>query len=555
MTAGLKNRLVLFFIGLTIFAFTLWIISLVQARDRLSLGMSELGLFSILPLSFFAAFSLLLLTFFFTVHYESKYRSFLLIIQTILLFLFLNLSPTLIENTARFTAAYVNFRATDYISQTGYIASSATWILNWPGFSVFVSNLIQVTTLNSQLVLMIYPTFFNIALLLCLFLFFRLVLDNSEQIWIATWFVFLGNWIGQDYLSMQSLAFLMIIFILYLIFKNLNSKIRSRKWLVLLLIFFAFIISSHLLSSMIFASVLFVFFIGKRLRRFNLFAIAIILIVAWSIFCADAYLTNNLLYNLGQALNFASIFQRNLQTRIISGSELHTLVTQIRVIYTIILVCFGALGITTVLWHRRIQETDKRVLLLALSFGLLIFSFAYGGELFMRLYMFSLIPLAYFATKYFFKHKRIFVVAILFFILVTPTLVIISRYGNESIDYVPISELTGVQFIYSHVTSGSIIGSTNGADFRDLTYRQGYTLKSLYYEIFERNESNSLWVFDHSPTKESRLLCLSYESKQFFTTYAGHIDFLEELKNNATKSVIYNLVYSNPSFEVYSKQP
>jgi len=517
--------------------------------------MNELGLFSILPLSFFAAFSLLIMTFFITILYGHKYRLFLLTSQTILLILFLTLTPGLIEGTARFTAAYVNFKASDYITQTGHINPSATWILNWPSFSILVSIFAQITTIPGQFILLAYPTIFNLALFIPLFLLFRIILKDSKMIWLAIWFVFIGNWIGQDYFSMQSLAFLVIIIMLFLLFRNMNGKMKTRGWAILLLLLFFFVVSSHLLSSMLFASILIVFFITKQLPRFNLTVIAIVLIAAWSIFGAYTYLSNDLLLNFSQSLNLSTIFQRNLQSRLISGSTLHIEVTEIRVIFSAVMVGFGGLGILAVSLRRKIDQVTKQVLFLLLSIGLLLFSFAYGGELFMRLYMFSLIPLAYFSAKLFVNHKRIFFVAILFFVIVVPPFVMLSRYGNESMDYVPLSEQVGVNFLYSHSTIGYVIGGTTGGDFRDFTYRQGYHLVSLYYEIDELNESNLLWSSKHFSTNEPTFLCISYETNQFFSNYVGDDQFVTNLQINATQSVNYNLVYSNPSLSVYVNQP
>ena len=105
MIAQLRTKVDLFCSCLIVLSLALWLFSCFQARISLAGGMNELGLFSILPLSFFAAFSLLIMTFFITILYGHKYRLFLLTSQTILLILFLTLTPGLIEGTARFTAA------------------------------------------------------------------------------------------------------------------------------------------------------------------------------------------------------------------------------------------------------------------------------------------------------------------------------------------------------------------------------------------------------------------------------------------------------------------
>lgn len=223
----LKRNVLLISGALTSIALVLWLVSSIQARGNIVINMSQLGLFSILPWTFFVACSLLIFSFFVTLRFAEKYRGLLLVTQSFLLILILNLTPGIIEGTARFTSNYANFRAVDYITQTGTISPTNSWILNWPDFSILLSMFAQITTIPGQTILITYPTVFNLLLLPALYMLFRTMSNNSTLSWVGTWFFIFGNWIGQDYFSMQSLALLTAIIIFFLLFKYMNQKVHS----------------------------------------------------------------------------------------------------------------------------------------------------------------------------------------------------------------------------------------------------------------------------------------------------------------------------------------
>ncbi len=448
--------------GLVASALVLWTSSLIQARGNITNDMSQLGLFSILPLTFFAAFSLLVISFFVTLKFVDNNRALLLVTQTFLLIFFLNLTPAIVEGTARFTANYDNYRAVDYITQTGTINPSQNWILNWPDFSILLSVFAQITTIPSQFILLTYPTVFNLLLFPALYVLFKTMSNNSAAAWVSTWFIFLGNWIGQDYFSMQSLAFLIAIIIIFLLFKTMNQKVHGRQYGVLFFMLFFYIVASHFLTSLAIICVLLVFYLTRQVTRPMLLTSAICLVAAWTIFDARTYASFNLAKMIGQAFDFSLIFQKNLTSRLTTGSSSHLLASDIRVLYSIAIIAFALAGIAVTWRSKTFGKTEKRTLALLFGFGLLTFTFVYGGELFLRLYMFSLIPFAYFAAKALLGHRKIFLVGVLFFVIAAPSLFVIATYGNETMDYVPASELTGINFLFSTTTNGHVIGGLAG---------------------------------------------------------------------------------------------
>lgn len=536
---------------LTLTAFVLWLFSSLQARGIQTVSMNELGLglFSILPFSFYVAFSLLILSFFINIQSDGRYHTYLLISQTLLLILFLNLTPAIVEGTPRFTTSYLNYRPVDYISQTGHIDPYALWVHNWPGFSIVFSIFTQLTEISGNSILLAYPTIFNAVLVFPLFIFFRTILNNDKVVWLAVWFVSLANWVGQDYFSMQSYAFFVIILLLFLLFKYLNQPERRRQWALLVFLLFFYLVSSHLLSALAILAVFFVFYMFKHLSRFTLVSTFIVLVAGWTLFNAIAYVSSNLSTYVSQFLDISLIFQRNVITRLTTGSEGHVAVAEIRIIYSLAVLAFAIIGILLTIKNKKLTVTDKRVFLLLIGFCLLLFAFAYGGELFMRLYLLSLLPLGYFASRVILQNKRVFYVALLFFVIAAPSLITVAHYGNETMDYVPPSETRGVNFLYGTTTSGQVIGGLRAADFREPYYHQNYTLDS-YRDIYQGNRSSLLWIYPRPPY-EDRYLCISYETTKYFSSFAGEPQFISDIQGNITNSVSYDMLYSNPSFSIY----
>ena len=362
MLNSLKSKAQFISVALVAIAFVLWLFSSLQARSSITSNMSTLGLFSILPLPFFVAFSLLVVSFFITLKFVESNRTSLLLAQTFLVIFFLNLTPAIIEGTARFTSSYANFRAVDEITQTGTINPVQNWILNWPDFSILLSMFAQITTIPGQFILLTYPTVFNLLLFPALFSLFKTMSNNSTLASMGAWFVFFGNSIGQDYFSMQSLAFLIAILIIMLLFKSMNQKIHSRQYGLLFFILFFYIVASHFLTSLAILCVIIALHLTKQLTRPILLTSAICLVGAWAIFDASSYMTFNFVKYANQAFNFSLIFQTNIAHRLTSGSASHVLASDMRVFYSIAIVAFAIAGIALSWRSRSLGKVEKRTL-------------------------------------------------------------------------------------------------------------------------------------------------------------------------------------------------
>lgn len=533
---------------LTIVAFLLWLSSIYQAKLAIRQGIGNLGLASILPTTFFVSVSLLTVSFFVTLK-SGKQDQILLFFQTITLIFILSFTPAIIENTARFITTYSNYRSVDYISQNKHIDPSAQWIHNWPSFSIAYSALMQITALPEQMLLSIYPTFFNIALFFPLFIFFHLILDDEKLRWVSIWTFYIANWVGQDYFSMQSLGFFTFVLILFVLFKLMNSRVRTRHWCVTLILFFSLVVTSHMLSSLAVLAVIFVFFASKYFRKPVFVALFVFIFASWTTYGAATYLQWNLPRFMAEALNFELIFQANVAARV-AGSVARIMVTQIRLIFSALIVIFAFCGLVLT-WNRgKMGDVEKKILFIFLGVFLLLGFSAYGGELFMRIFLFSLVPSSYFISKGL-NLKTFFCLFAIFLIIVAPPLYMIAHHGNETLDYVPPSEIRGVEFFYNATTHGYVIGGApRSGNFRDFKYRQSYGFFSFSDSVWE-NDMLTLGWFEPRYMDWPVYVCLSYGTKEYYDFFIGKPEFAIDLSKNMTESTHYNRIYSNPSLDVY----
>ncbi len=532
-------------VTLTLASVLLWVISIFQSRALLLNGIGDSGLFSILPATYFVAFALLVLSFLLTLFYTKN--RLMLVCQTVLLIFFLNLTPSLIEGTARFSTSYNNFRALDYLLQNAHINSQAVWPLNWPSFSVLFASFSEITSIPENFLLLVYPTFFSVLLFPALYLFFKTVINETNSVWFATWFVFLANWVGQDYFSMQSLSFLIMILILYLIFKNLTIELSSWQWFTMVLLLFLYESTSHVLTSLAILSILLLLILFKQIRKPLLLFTLLFLPIFWTIYTTLPFLETNLPAYLAQVLDLVTIFEGNVANRV-SGSEGHIFVTQMRIFFALILALLAILGLLSSLKNRKFRSSnDKRMLIILIGFSLLVAAFSYGGELFQRLFLFSLIPFAYFATKLL-KYKYIICAVFLFFIVFAPSFHIIAHYGNETMDYVPYSETVGAKFFFNVAPDSAVAGF-----FRYYNYAPQYKIVSLT-QALPTNSSNTSDVTSFLLQTSYSFVCVSYFERAVALFFHGNPEFVQNIQGNLTQTSSYDLVYSNPSFDLYASK-
>jgi hydrogenase-4 membrane subunit HyfE len=303
-----------------------------------------------------------------------------------------------------------------------------------------------------------------------------------------------------------------------------------------------------MLSSLLILAVVFVFFIFKHFQKpASVFLIAAIL-ASWTVYGAAKYLQWNILSFITQALDFELVLNVNIEARV-AGSPAHVLITQARLIFSAIIAIFAFCGLILTWKRGKIGNVEKRILLILVGIFLLLPFFTYGGELFMRLFLFSLIPLSYFISKGL-NQKILLCLFAIFLIAVAPSLHIIAHYGNEISDYVPQSENKGVEFFYKATSEGYVIFHPK----RDPSYHQSYEYTPLWRTKWENN-ALSLEQGQYENLDRPRFTIISYGTREYYNFFLAEPQTIIGISRNLSESIYYNEIYSNPNFEVYIQLP
>ena len=122
-------------------------------------------------------------------------------------------TPAVLYGTLRYSWAYKHVGIVDYILRTGTVDPTigvGEIYHNWPGF--FAASALLTSLAGSPDALRIAtwaPVVFNLMNLVVLRYVYRGLTRNKRLIWLALFFFFIINWVGQDYFSPQAMAYVL----------------------------------------------------------------------------------------------------------------------------------------------------------------------------------------------------------------------------------------------------------------------------------------------------------------------------------------------------------
>jgi hypothetical protein len=479
--------------GLLALAAASWAFSLHRIRLE---HMNDLGLVSALPILFLVSLILVTVSFAIAITHRPVITSrtaILLGAHVVLLCLILYATPAFVEQVPRTSPMWRHLGVADWIDRFGVVDRSIDAYFNWPGFFVFLAALRELTGQKTLAGLAAWvPALSNLLYSLPLFALLRKGLD-TRLAWLGVWLFLCTDWIGQDYLSPQGFGYLIYLTIIAAIFVVLagpsrasalrssievlarrfarrrplaprdgvrvlaadplsrsNSGAVHRALLVVFLLeaFTAVAISHQLTPYAIVFSVAGVSLVGIPTVRALALAMTVIIFV-WFTFAATIFLTRFL---HDEFRNFGEV-QQNVSASLnqrIGGIPQHELVVNLRVLFTVVLWTVALVG---VLYRLTRGHRDLPYMVLALAPVLLVALQQYGGEIGLRIYLFSLPGVIFFVTSLFqalVSNRSAWLPALgvgaLSVALIS--LFLFARYGNERLDYFTPSEFAAVERLY-----------------------------------------------------------------------------------------------------------
>jgi hypothetical protein len=496
--------------GALVSILALWASSLHAIEPRRT---TNIGLIGALPASFYAAVALLTASFAFAI---SRPRLTWLLpahigVQVLIFFG----TMSFVEYGPRTQSAWRLAGIVDYVTQHHGIDRNIDAFFNWPGYFILQSFITQVSGLENAVDLARWaPLFFNLAYAPALLVILRTLALRERQVWVGLWLFFAGNWIGQDYLAPQAFGYLVYLTIIALLLRafppvvdaayrrawrwiplgptashlvpsgptppagaapreetGLTSPGRRAATIALVLALCASVAPSHQLTPWMIASGTAAISIAQRRFSFGLPVVMVLIAATWVVFFAGPYLSGHFSEVATAVGSVGGNVEANLGKRI-GGNAGHLLVVRARVGFTLALMLLAVVGGLR-LWRARLPV--RTIVALAIAPFLAIALQTYGGEVLLRCYLFSLPFLALAGAAALEpllqpqRSARRLVATLL--LLAVAFAFLLTRYGNEKMDFFTKEEVTAVEFLYRTAPPGArLVGVTDNVPWRFVHY-------------------------------------------------------------------------------------
>jgi hypothetical protein len=580
---------------LLLLAFFLWAISLQQVSIK---DMNDLGLISVLSPNIIAGLCILIVSFTLTLQ-RQEFRISLLALHLICIIVILYGTPNLIEGVLHFDVIYKHAGYTEYIMRTGTVDPYLDTYFNWPGFFVLSA---LTTKLSGYSTILSYagwaPVFFNIIYLGPMYIIFTSITTNRRLIWLSLLFFYITNWIGQDYFSPQGLNFFLYLVIMAIILKwfKKNPKAKSssqfrqtnrqhlsvrrgfiewleapdpfvttiqpwqRRGLLCYLIFiFGLIVYSHPLTPFFTLVSIMLLIAFRRCYPFWLPILTAFLTAAWIFIMARPFLTehvNMIVSNLGDLMG-------NVPKSITSGSfgesHLYQVVAKMRLFMTFLIWFLAFLG-----GLKRLRQgyRDITYILLATAGFSLIIAQSYGGEMLLRIYLFTLPFLVLFAANLFCSKPTLMkrttspwrTVLIIVINLILLGGFFFTRYGDERVYYFTNDEWKAAQYLYEIAPSNSLfLEAWNNTPLQYENYEK-YNIQSLTDlnpNAVIHTKANSVIQYLKSVRASKSYIIFTQGEQAQASAWSGlPSDILNRLEERLLQSGKFRIIYSNSNAQI-----
>ncbi|HEU5355453.1 MAG TPA: glycosyltransferase [Actinocrinis sp.] len=383
-------------------ALALWIYSL--RGVRLS-AISDLGLITAVPVTFWAALAVLTAGFALTVYARARLNRHLAAGYVLALIAMLHATPAITYPALRYAWAWKHVAIVDLFSAHGAVPNLPSTdpmaaYSQWPGFFALNALITQLTGAHSAGSYAAWaPPVFNALLMIPLLLLYRTITSRRRLVWTGIWFYYAASWVGQDYFAPQAFVFVLYTTFLVVLIRALRrvrgggAAVRGPE-LALLLLIAAAIDSSHQLTPVILVIMVAAFASLRRYRRalLPLLGGLVLLLAVWDGVVARQFMVTNL-HSLVQALG---ALDANLGSGFIGLGSVSRDQALIAWIDRGLTAFVFALAVAALIRRPRLRRSAAAGLALC---PLLLGGLGnYGGEMIFRIYLFALPGLALLAA-------------------------------------------------------------------------------------------------------------------------------------------------------------
>lgn len=200
-------------------ALACWTVALGRTHPE---QVSGFGLLGQLPPEYFAGLILLAASFAVAALREAD-RPVLLAAHLIALIVIVHATTAVLYPEPRYTWTYKHIGVVEYIATHGRVDRSVDIYQNWPGFFALNAWLSRVTGMSPVNYAGWAQVAFALANVSGVMFVVRGLTRDRRLPWVAAWLFLLANWIGQDYLAPQAVAFFLALVVFGLV-------IRCSPW-------------------------------------------------------------------------------------------------------------------------------------------------------------------------------------------------------------------------------------------------------------------------------------------------------------------------------------
>jgi hypothetical protein len=476
-------------------AAAVWTVSLQSVEIR---QVGGAGLVSALPLPAFVALAVACGSFAVAVSRARPSQS-VLVLHLVLMIYMLYGATALIEQVPSFNVSWRHVGIAKSIVNHGYVTPETNAYFNWPGFFLLAGLATKLAGLGTPLQLVPWaPVVFELLYLAPLIVISRAATSDPRLPWVAAWVFYLTNWVYQDYFSPQALTYFLYLALFAVLLHWFSgrpaaaatrlfgratkvgstllvearpvgsnarrSPLSPGQRAALVVICFALIaatVPSHQLTPFAMLAGATALVALRLCSVSTLPAIILVLTVTWSVFAAGPYLNGHLGAQVGPGQ--AGSILSSVTGRVV-GSEAHVVVAYLRLATTFGLWTLAAVAALRVL-RRRHRQWAGHVVLAAAPFTLMLMS-AYGGEVLLRIYLFSLPFVAALTASILLAAagrsgagRGAVVLGLAGLVLAAGFL--FTRYGNERVNLFTQSEVQAVERLYELAPPGSVLAAPN----------------------------------------------------------------------------------------------
>ncbi|MHB8506225.1 MAG: hypothetical protein ACYDEN_11015, partial [Acidimicrobiales bacterium] len=404
------------------------------------------------------------------------------------------------EPVPRFDAAYSIAGFTDLLARTGHILPRVDARMSWFGLfsgAGMVSRAMHVTPLWF---LRWAPLTFELAYLFPLKALANASLKTDRARWAALALFLASNWIDQDYFSPQALALLLYLVICTVAVRSLadrtppvllTSFTRSRPWakasdwgcrllklpfhpapsetsinelssrqrasaVLVVLLLGTVLVVVHQASPVALTLVLLALAVFGRTRLRFAGVYLGFLIFAWLSWAGEPYWKGHLAKVFGGVGNVNSTLQSSVGARA-AASTMGRAAVELSRYGAALVIWIAAIGGVYYLWRR--GRTTWSMVILACAPVAIGGATSYGGEIALRILLFSLAPLAILISGLVDEELRprrgVAAFSAVFILLLS--LFPLARYGNESFEAFAPTDASSAAWVHRHVPLGSDI--------------------------------------------------------------------------------------------------